>query len=384
MKKLLIMNLALIVLFSSTKPAYTQIIYSDNDYGCGWENYASAITRTNSWELGVNLLEYASGGAGSVNMAQIIHNGDWNPDPSALPYLSSEYNSRTGNTMTYSNIDLATADLSAVRLLYITGHYPFSLSVDEKTALKNYLDSGGVLFADDCSNQSDNEGFETSFRNLVFEMYGSSLQVLPSDHTIYSSYYTLDGNDFTHTYPGNGTQWNQEPLEGYTLSITVGIDIKPQSCPNPLNVKSKGVLPVAVLGSEDFDANTVDIASVRLEGVAPIRSNREDVATPVSDGNECDCNIIGPDGFADLVLKFEAQEIVEAIGDVNEGDELPLTLEAVLSDSGAMIEGTDCVVIRGRRRSLRGADMNKDGVVDQRDFALFAGRWLQKALPDDQ
>lgn len=47
------------------------------------------------------------------------------------------------------------------------------------------------------------------------------------------------------------------------------IDIKPGSCPNPLNVKDKGALPVAVLRSKDFDVFNIDPASIRLEGVAP-------------------------------------------------------------------------------------------------------------------
>jgi hypothetical protein len=189
-------------------------------------------------------------------------------------------------------------------------------------------------------------------------------------------------SDLTHPHhPGVGIAYTAVPLVSQPMPVE--IDIKPVSCPNPLNVDSKGILTVAILGSEDFEANTVDIASVRLEGVGAVRSSSEDVATPVADGNECDCNVTGPDGLTDLVLKFETGEVVEAIGDVNEGDELALTLEGVLSDSGTMIEGTDCVVIRGRHRSLRGADLNKDGVVDQRDFALFAERWLQRALPDE-
>ena len=56
-----------------------------------------------------------------------------------------------------------------------------------------------------------------------------------------------------------------------TPIIAVAVDIKPGSCPNPLNVKSKGVLPVAVLGTEEFDATQMDPASVRLEGVPPLR-----------------------------------------------------------------------------------------------------------------
>ena len=33
--------------------------------------------------------------------------------------------------------------------------------------------------------------------------------------------------------------------------IQISVDIKPQSCPNPVNVNAKGVLPVAILGTAD-------------------------------------------------------------------------------------------------------------------------------------
>ncbi|MHC4346223.1 MAG: hypothetical protein ACYSUP_16230, partial [Planctomycetota bacterium] len=41
----------------------------------------------------------------------------------------------------------------------------------------------------------------------------------------------------------------------------VAVDIKPQSCPNPFNIKSKGVLPVAILGTDEFDVEDVNTAS---------------------------------------------------------------------------------------------------------------------------
>jgi hypothetical protein len=126
--------------------------------------------------------------------------------------------------------------------------------------------------------------------------------------------------------------------------VPVDIDIKPQSCPNPLNVKSKGVLPVAILGSEDLDVMTIDLTSIRLEGVAPIRSSYEDVAAPVIDGQECECTTEGADGFTDLTLKFETEEIVSALGEVIDGEVLALTITGVLSDE-TPIEGTDCITI---------------------------------------
>jgi hypothetical protein len=131
--------------------------------------------------------------------------------------------------------------------------------------------------------------------------------------------------------------------------INVSLDIKPSSCPNPINTKSKGVTSVAICGDQDINVTEIDTASIRLEGVAPLRSNIEDVATPFEPytGKEFsdDCNEYGADGFDDLVLKFNTQEIVEAIGDVEDGDVLILTVSGELSD-GAGIEGEDVVVIK--------------------------------------
>jgi len=127
--------------------------------------------------------------------------------------------------------------------------------------------------------------------------------------------------------------------------ISVEIDIKPQACPNPLNVKSKGVLPVAILGTEDFDVTEIDPASIRLAGVAPIRSSIEDVSTPLLEKQDvCDCISEGEDGIDDLMLKFDTQEIISALGEVADGDELVLTLAGELSN-GTPIEGKDCIII---------------------------------------
>ncbi|MHC4657997.1 MAG: NHL repeat-containing protein [Planctomycetota bacterium] len=170
------------------------------------------------------------------------------------------------------------------------------------------------------------------------------------------------------------------------LVIEVAVDIKPGSCPNPVNVKQTGVVPVAILGTEDFDVNEIDVASVRLEGVAPIRSSFEDVATPVSDSNDCNCITDGPDGYFDLTLKFETQRIVEAIGDVNDGDVVALMLTGVLFDPMPFetpIEGADCILIRGRHKPISPADINKDGVVNAADFAIFAQNWLQSSIVDE-
>lgn len=101
----------------------------------------------------------------------------------------------------------------------------------------------------------------------------------------------------------------------------VRMDIKPGSCPNPIQCRGQGVLPVAVTGAFDFDVRDIDPESVLLEGVAPVRWSYEDVATPFfpDDGvvDDCfeDCWTERGDGFTDLSLKFDKQAVVQSLED---------------------------------------------------------------------
>ena len=91
--------------------------------------------------------------------------------------------------------------------------------------------------------------------------------------------------------------------------LIVSVDIKPNSCPNVINAHSNGVLPIAILGTEDFDVNEIDLASLNIPFV---KANIEDVATPF-DGVPTDqftCTTEGSDGFDDLVIKISMDDIL--------------------------------------------------------------------------
>lgn len=150
-----------------------------------------------------------------------------------------------------------------------------------------------------------------------------------------------------------GTAWALLTLEKVTVvyEVEVPVDIHPTSCPNPLNVGSKGTIPVAILGTEDFPVDVIDPASVMLMGVSPLRWALEDVATPFEPysgkENELDCTELGPDGYADLTLKFDAQEIAAVLGPVTDGDIMVLALTGNLTEEygGIPIVGEDVVRI---------------------------------------
>ncbi len=101
--------------------------------------------------------------------------------------------------------------------------------------------------------------------------------------------------------------------------MQIHFDIKPGSCPNPLNAMNrsghgKAVLPTAILGTDDFDVHEIDPATITLNGVAPVRWSYEDVGTPVDKTEDsCACSENGPDGYEDLALKFDRQAIISSL-----------------------------------------------------------------------
>ncbi|MBT3880262.1 MAG: hypothetical protein HOI47_26945 [Candidatus Scalindua sp.] len=139
----------------------------------------------------------------------------------------------------------------------------------------------------------------------------------------------------------------------------VNIDIKPKHCPNKLKLKDdddsssddeKADLKVAILGTQNFQVSTVDIDTIMLNGVSPVKSKIKDITAP-SALELCDCEKLPKDTYDDIVLKFNSQEIIATIGDVNDGDQVKLTLTGNLLEefSGSAIEGVDCVLIQDKR-----------------------------------
>ena len=139
-------------------------------------------------------------------------------------------------------------------------------------------------------------------------------------------------------------------------TLNMWIDIKPGGCENPLNIKGRGVLPAAILGTETFDVSTINPETVRLvvDGVQiePIRTAIEDVATPPESLPTCsdlctDTEAL-PDGFDDLIMKFDTEAIVEALGGwegVEDGECIVFQITGTLKDGTTHITGQDVVLI---------------------------------------
>ena len=111
-------------------------------------------------------------------------------------------------------------------------------------------------------------------------------------------------------------------------TIEVDIDIKPGSEPNSINLKSNGVVPVAILSTIDFEATAVDPGTVLFADASPVKWVMED---------------INQDGNMDLLLHFRTQDLNLT------QDSAAATLTGKTMD-GTPITGTDTVNIVPKKK----------------------------------
>jgi hypothetical protein len=151
--------------------------------------------------------------------------------------------------------------------------------------------------------------------------------------------------------------------------ITVQVEIKPPNClgaqipidgekinGKKVNAKSKGVTRVVIVGNGEYDVTEIDPSKVLLQGVPPVRDAIiADVST---------CNNDGGDGEPDLVLKFNTEELVDAMG-VSQADReaiengewpyksLELTGNLFEESGGTAIKGEASVTLVGRLKPAK-------------------------------
>lgn len=123
----------------------------------------------------------------------------------------------------------------------------------------------------------------------------------------------------------------------------VPVSIKPRICPKILWMindqgPSNGIFPVAILGTDEFNAESIDIASVALMGpsgyhpVYPTHYKLVDISSPSFHEEQCDCSLDSMlDGYIDIIFYFEKKDIIAIpeISYANDGDEIVLTIKGV-------------------------------------------------------
>lgn len=224
-----------------------------------------------------------------------------------------------------------------------------------------YVDTGGILniYAGSIDGLYIATVIITSDTDAIVTVYGTDFEVdWNRDGTIVSlegaTEFTPNDTNPNSTYGSLllATDEDSKPMTLLCFSYTpinlvdikndkttLKIDIKPGSDTNCINLKSCGVVPVAVLTTDDFNAGTlVPDYSILFAGASPVRSSLCDVDN---------------DGDMDMLFHFRTQKL-----DLDENSTeatLTATLKSAVTMSSAatagdVMEGTDKVKIMSSKK----------------------------------
>ncbi len=227
-------------------------------------------------------------------------------------------------------IENATTSINQLISFDLSGSFSFIGSTGQLAVQGLDFDSNGVLYAWTKHEGLGTIDISTGAFSDINNTYSDSSEIMQSiafdeNGSLFGvsqrKLYQIDPNTGVETHLINyGIEVDLRGLEFVLVPeplILALIDIKPGSFPNSINLKSKGVLPVAILGTDVFDVTEVDIDSLRF-GDPLLINNDETAVRPLRSAYED----VSGDGLLDLILKFSIAKMVafEVLGmDTAEG-----------------------------------------------------------------
>ena len=217
------------------------VIFSTADMTCGWDGHehprGTRVVVDQARQIGANLVTYILGtyqlgrflsttkiyheadapSRDDFIFAQVMHEGDWDPDPSAVHNLLKHVrdNSTMGVKFKRESVQIKDPKAANYPLLYMTGHREFHWNPDDVGRLQRYLRAGGLLVADACCGRMS---FDMAFRREIAKVFpDAKLQRIPADHPFYHCHYDIKSVEYTPRVREDFGQFDAPELEGISI-----------------------------------------------------------------------------------------------------------------------------------------------------------------------
>ncbi len=225
----------------------TVVIYSPKDLSCYWNQLERSVQAQQNIAVGLaakvgqNIIDYATGRElpadklvirelhnlkvdappkrGSLRIGKLLHAGDWNIAPRAIPNLMETLSKPPlGFDVTVQQKELAPRDPNLIYypLIYFHGRAGTTFAKEDLEALRKHLDpGGGTIFADAACGSA---AFDASFRRFVAELFPDNpLVPIPKDDDLLSEQTYFDLKDSQYTKAAGGGQ-DFPQLEGIKIN----------------------------------------------------------------------------------------------------------------------------------------------------------------------
>jgi hypothetical protein len=217
--------------WKETKPALmgmnigcrAAIIFSPVDVSWGWDAGRKPIEggtlfdQGDSLKLGANMLTYVLANyqyarafqiqkiyqqsdiatRDQLVVAQLQHNGDWDPTPHGLPNLLKFIDGNSTLNVQFKRVTVNLDDVDVLKqpLLYMTGLRTFALNDKERGRLRDYLNAGGILFAESAlGSQQFNDSFKAEMAAVLPD---GKFETLPLSHPMFNNVFKMHHCDYS-------------------------------------------------------------------------------------------------------------------------------------------------------------------------------------------
>ena len=229
------------------------VLVSKYGLGCGWNRDITRLGKLpkavyydvkSANQLGLNLAAYIVGYAevgllegqpevfGAADQkrptdefvfAQLKHEGAWNVHPGGATALLMKLRRHTAVRVNLKRVavDAGKDDLSSYPFLYLTGLDDFSFSSEAVTALRRYLQFGGVLLINNGMGLST---FDRAVRRELAKILPEAeLEPISANHHLYNSLLTIKEVRYSPVVVKNKPELNNQP---YVLGVTIDGDLR--------------------------------------------------------------------------------------------------------------------------------------------------------------
>jgi hypothetical protein len=166
-------------------------------------------------------------------IAQIIHGGDWDPTPHALPNLMKYIQQNTTLNVQFKReaVDASAADVFKHPVLYLTGLRDFKFTDAQVQRLSAYLKAGGVLVADAAAGR---KAFDVALRREIKRVLPQAdlKPIDPRTSPLLQMPFKIQTVEYENLVKAQNPDLNVPALEGITIEGQLGVIYSPLSLAN--------------------------------------------------------------------------------------------------------------------------------------------------------